>query len=221
MIDTGRKMEFINLNSLRENDLKLYPQSEIIKVIKALEDYFTSVSDESLVDATESFDTYCAFVKIIEERVNSDKTLELSNSSKTRLLNRIKAINERIGTFSKINSFIRSRFDKLTQDTAQTQKEMEGLLSGALAEFKNEELRIEEELKNSEHNILTHVLTLLGVFSAIIVTIMSVVITSSSWLNSAGGDGGNDSFCCTYRYSCYRNYCYAYINISVIWAKKC
>ena len=38
-----------------------------------------------------------------------------------------------------------------------------------------------------EHNTLSHVLSLMGVFSAVITLIMSVVLTSTAWLNNANG----------------------------------
>lgn len=47
--------------------------------------------------------------------------------------------------------------------------------------------KAEKKLDDSEHNMLTHVLTLMGVFSAVITIIMSVVITSTAWLNNADG----------------------------------
>jgi len=43
-----------------------------------------------------------------------------------------------------------------------------------------------KKIEDSEHTILTHVLTLLGVFSAIITIVMSIAITSNAWLNGAG-----------------------------------
>ena len=49
--------------------------------------------------------------------------------------------------------------------------------------------KVQGHLDNSEHTILSHVLTLMGVFTAVTTIIMSVVITSSSWLNN--GDGAS------------------------------
>lgn len=42
-----------------------------------------------------------------------------------------------------------------------------------------------EEIRGEEGKILSHVLTLMGVFTAVITVILSVASTSSSWLNSA------------------------------------
>ena len=42
-----------------------------------------------------------------------------------------------------------------------------------------------EEIQGAEGKIVSHVLTLMGVFSAVITIILSIVVTSSSWLNSA------------------------------------
>ncbi len=42
-----------------------------------------------------------------------------------------------------------------------------------------------EEIQGAEGKIVSHVLTLMGVFSAVITIILSMVVTSSSWLNNA------------------------------------
>lgn len=42
-----------------------------------------------------------------------------------------------------------------------------------------------EEMHSTEGKIVSHVLTLMGVFSAVITIILSIVVTSSSWLNNA------------------------------------
>lgn len=42
-----------------------------------------------------------------------------------------------------------------------------------------------EEIQGTEGKIVSHVLTLMGVFSAVITIILSIVVTSSSWLNNA------------------------------------
>lgn len=42
-----------------------------------------------------------------------------------------------------------------------------------------------EEIQSAEGKIVSHVLTLMGVFSAVITIILSIVVTSSSWLNNA------------------------------------
>lgn len=47
--------------------------------------------------------------------------------------------------------------------------------------------RTKGKLDNIEHDMLTHVLTLMGVFSAVITIVMSVIITSTAWLNNADG----------------------------------
>ena len=44
-----------------------------------------------------------------------------------------------------------------------------------------------EKASELEHTTLTHVLSLMGIFSAVITIIMSVVLTSTSWLNNAEG----------------------------------
>ena len=58
---------------------------------------------------------------------------------------------------------------------------------GALVKAEEALVKAEEKLNNIEHDMLTHVLTLMGVFSAVITIFMSLVITSTAWLNNADG----------------------------------
>lgn len=51
-----------------------------------------------------------------------------------------------------------------------------------------------EEIQGAEGKIVSHVLTLMGVFSAVITIILSIVVTSSSWLNSANNSSAIVAF---------------------------
>lgn len=44
-----------------------------------------------------------------------------------------------------------------------------------------------EEIQGAEGKIVSHVLSLMGIFTAVIAIILSVVVTSSTWLNNASG----------------------------------
>ena len=85
----------------------------------------------------------------------------------------------------------KARID-LSLENAQTRvteslKHNEGLTKNLVKQVQKKLQKAEKKLDDSEHNMLTHVLTLMGVFTAVITIIMSVVITSSSWLNNADG----------------------------------
>lgn len=54
-----------------------------------------------------------------------------------------------------------------------------------LDKVKNDFVTAKKELDTEEHRILTHVLTLLGVFTAIITIILTAVSASTSWLNKS------------------------------------
>lgn len=75
----------------------------------------------------------------------------------------------------------------LHKELEENKLEIDKSLTDAQSKVNNQLISAKNELQDSEHNVLTHVLTLMGVFSAVITIVMSVVITSSSWLNNADG----------------------------------
>ncbi len=88
----------------------------------------------------------------------------------------------------------RSNIDKVVTDTQNNLKKMSEdtvqKINNHLIESENRfEQKLSEGIQNAtnkiEPQLMTTVLTLMGVFSAVITIVMSVVITSSSWLNNA------------------------------------
>ncbi len=82
---------------------------------------------------------------------------------------------------------VEKEIEKNKQSLLETQEKI-------IKELKNTEndisKKIEEEKKevsSLERNTLSHVLSLMGIFSAVIVIIMSVILTATSWLNNADG----------------------------------
>lgn len=80
---------------------------------------------------------------------------------------------------------LESRITELQKELAKEEKQINKSLSTAKKTVNRELHKAIEEMHDSEHNYLTHVLTLMGIFSAVITVIMSLVITASSWLNNA------------------------------------
>lgn len=50
-----------------------------------------------------------------------------------------------------------------------------------------QEQKTKDEISKVEHTTLSHVLSIMGIFTAVIVVIMSLILTATSWLNNADG----------------------------------
>lgn len=80
----------------------------------------------------------------------------------------------------KLKSFIESS-EKSNKQMRAEEKELRGFLEELASQVET----TTNYMEDAEHTILTHVLTLVGVFSAIITVILSMATTSSTWLNNA------------------------------------
>ena len=185
------------LHELTEGYLKSCPYIEIQDVLDKLNN--VSINQGDLVIATETFDTYLEFLQIIKKRILNDPSLDIPKHKINGTIRFVDNIIGKLRHYADLISFIRSNQEKIhsyasdmKDETAKSLEQTNERIMHNMNELANDVSSNIKEAKDkfdeSEHNILTHVLTLLGVFSAIIITIMSVVITSSSWLNSADGN---------------------------------
>lgn len=193
-----------DLDKLKISELWKFDYKDTMRVIEALE---RSVLESCVnkVKTIDNFDDYIQMLYVIVHRMsNGDFDVDLNTEKKKEnfreqtkriffnlsvigyvnsasmsiekfVNNEISSINENVNTIkSDLNSQkleIAKQIDKQKEDV---QKEVNG--------FIEEE---KKELANVEHNTLTHVLSLMGIFSAVITMIMSAVLTSSAWLNNA------------------------------------
>lgn len=91
---------------------------------------------------------------------------------------------------------LENAYSKLTEDYDKKKENLESQITN-IQETTSEELgkqtksiaetaaKTLKEIQGAEGKIVSHVLTLMGVFSAVITIILSIVVTSSSWLNNA------------------------------------
>ena len=184
-----------NLDELKEKDVRALDYNETLDLIDILEN--NPLSQSGLIAATEKYETYISFINIIKERVENNSFCELkTKKSKTEIINRLNQIKDKMSYFIGLVNVMRSNLLQIETQLKLSQQEINTKVEESQAilkqEVDNTVTQVQDKVKEaenkldvSEHNILTHVLTLLGVFSAIIITIMSVVITSSSWLNNA------------------------------------
>lgn len=204
-----------SLKNIKDEDIKSYEFSEIKKVVSELEtvkplDYDTIESIEYLRD-------YCETIRTILERIDHNEFPELigpeNEKKRSAILNRLKKLSSsfafvvnldsfyqrRLGTFSEdINDKIQqvqdesSLVQKNAHDTISAyqekiKKEIDKHRDDVKKDLENSQTAILGKIASSEHESLTNMITLMGVFSAIITIIMSLVLTSSSWLNNADG----------------------------------
>jgi len=186
------------LKKLKENDLRRFSYTKTMDVVETLESL--NLIDISGIAAHEEIETYISLTAIIKNRVDHDELQKqpklLNRKSKDRdkdkdiLRNRLINIlanlrfaynfvrlNSRIDTVEKISDNIqgiREDFNNLQKDYEDKKKTVDNIID-----------KHREELNSSERAIMSHVLSIMGVFSAVITLIMSLVITTSSWLNNA------------------------------------
>lgn len=157
------------------------------KIEQLIENNETKISDfENLIKLIieeKYFDKYCDFnSNLLDIKENYESSI--SNDSKLSSIIKTKQI-QQIQKFcedenSKFNKFIFSfHILKMCCD----------LKKNIAVQSTNAEKQ-SEILKDTEHNILTHVLTLLGVFTTIITIIITTISTTASWLNNSN----NSSF---------------------------
>lgn len=186
----------IDLSKLKEYELRTYSYEDTLKVVDELEQL--SASRFSGIPAIETSETYYAFALLINNRVENGEfpelapkhkknekaglehrlTVMISNLKYTlelgKLNSRLKAVDEEKAALNDKILLVEQRVAETVDDYTAKKKE---IISNVNA--------FEHRMDNSEHEILAHVLTLMGIFSAIITIILSVIITSSSWINNA------------------------------------
>lgn len=175
----------IELDNIRTKDLIQGSYDDVLNIIEALEK--VNPFHYSGISAIEKMETYRSYAYILKERISNNEFRELIGNDRRReknaLVTKLSVIIESFSSSLRINGILAEQEMQITQTI---KKATEGFLS----EKDNIEKLIEKteaDLDDSEHRILAHVLSLMGIFSAIITLIMSMVITSSSWLNNADG----------------------------------
>lgn len=179
----------MDLRTLREKDIRTYSWGETLQVIQSLQKI--DPLKFSKVYAMEESGNYIRFSSIIIERIENNDFDELNQgdqSQKDSFVGMLKKLMSDLNLSSSINRFVENKTVKMGELIGEQVKKQKEEIDLKVEEEKSkiEDLsRQIEKISDTEHNILSHVLTLMGIFSAVTTIIMSVVITSSSWLNSA------------------------------------
>ncbi len=194
-------MTLNELNLISEKDFLTFPLNKTKDVLNLLHSMqWLDVADSNL---KENHSFYGKLLDIIRFRIdyNDFDEIKTDDVQKNYLLLRVVQLYARITQYrSMVLKRDVERDIKQLVDNAQTnitnvqtniKKAEKNIASYIGKRYKSFEKTIDEESKKAidkiEPQLMSTVLTLMGVFSAIITIIMSVVITSTSWLNNATG----------------------------------
>lgn len=189
----------IDLSKLKENELKKYSYEDTVKVIDELERI--SISRFSGIKAIETIEQYISFASIISCRIKEN---EFFNSSSEREINSKNILERRVETiltnlqYAFYLAILSNRVNEVENVRAQAKK-LETKITNIEKDYSDKEKKIDQFINNCdqilrkykkridefESKILSHVLSIMGVFSAIITIILSLITTTSSWINNS------------------------------------
>lgn len=195
----------IDLHNLDPEELWKYNYKQTLAVVLAIEKklFNTTVGAES-IEAVINFLEYVSIITLrIEEydfpEISKEITAKNAEAKNSRQwlqlrLNMIflscKSFLDNTRVVEDYNAKevkLEAAITDLQNELVEKKKEIDNSLTEAQQKVNKKLTEAENKMQDSEHNILTHVLTLMGVFSAVITIIMSVVITATAWLNNADG----------------------------------
>lgn len=196
----------MDLSTLREKDIKTFPLDKTLEVVQSLK--AIEPLKLSKVEALEKIGDYRLYTSIILKRIENGEFEETNTEAKydnESLLAELKKLLDDFTFSFEINQFVKNQTsqikeqitsiikeverqkEKLNEELEKQKKEIEETVRTEKAKIEEQSQQVDKKISDTEHNILSHVLTLMGIFSAVTTIIMSVVITSSSWLNNADG----------------------------------
>ena len=180
------KEKIKELDDLRISELNLAKFEKIQEYVQTME--LILESDLNEIQVLESFPEYGAKAKRIIKRIDSgDFAKDLKRpTQRTAFRTRIRRIMLDMATIGKINNTSMVSESKRRYELDKMVK----VLNAHIDEAKNVMTEEKEDISQLEHTTLSHVLSLMGIFSAIITMVMSAVITSTSWLNNADNASG-------------------------------
>lgn len=179
-----------DLHYVTETFLKSCTYKELLNVFDLMEN--RSYDSISSIEMVEEYETYLSFCRIIIKRLKTKDSFDRNDKPEQNevkeLLERVSRFEKTISDFLFLCTIINSNYFKNLNDTSELSKAVqknEAILSKFINKSQDSINDVISRFSNSEHEILTHVLTLMGIFVGLITIIMSVVITSTSWLNNS------------------------------------
>lgn len=188
-----------DLDKLKISELWKFDYKDTLIVLDALEQSIIDLCSNP-VKTTDNFSDYIEFAEIIKKKVDNggfanslkNENEKQSFSSRVRRtltdLAIVGHINSVSSTIEKVvmaeERIITENLENVKSDFKKHRSEI-SKQKKAVGELKKTVEAEKAEISNIEHNTLAHVLSLMGIFSAVITMIMSAVLTSSAWLNNA------------------------------------
>ena len=164
-----------DLSKLRGSEIKDFSYADTVKLVEALEK--TVYDANSITNMTETLDSLLGYTNDIIEKIENNAFPDpITSEQKTNLKFRVEQVQLNFSLLAKVNVSVKEQIDAGVNEVIKMKLEMQKA-------GKKEK----EDISQLEHTTLSHVLSIMGIFSAVITLIISVVVTSSSWLNNADG----------------------------------
>lgn len=172
----------IDLSKIKQRDVINCEFAKAKEIVEALEQI--KPFKYKSIDAVEELEGYLSNALIIKGRIlNGDFKSDCKEKEKKDLIQKLDYIIDHFNSALEINITLINQSAQVIEWIADAKSR----LDKQKRDIDEKAQEVQEQIDDSEHTILSHVLTLMGIFTAIITLIISVVITSSSWLNSAHG----------------------------------
>lgn len=172
----------IDLSKIKQRDVINCEFAKAKEIVEALEQI--KPFKYKSIDAVEELEEYLSYALIIKGRIlNGDFKSNCKEKEKKDLIQKLDYIIDHFNSALEINITLINQSAQVIEWIADAKSQ----LDKQKKDIDNKAQEVQEQIDDSEHTILSHVLTLMGIFTAIITIVISVVITSSSWLNSANG----------------------------------
>ena len=170
----------IDLSKVKQRDIINCQYTKAKEFVEALEQI--KPFKYKSIEAVEELEGYLSNALIIKFRIlNGDFKSDCKEKEKKDLIQKLDYIIDHFNSALEINVTLINQSAQVIEWIEDAKKQ----LGEQKTEIEKKAKLVQEQIDNSEHTILSHVLTLMGIFSAIITIILSVIITSSSWINNA------------------------------------
>lgn len=172
--------EIEDVNNLGESDLYRCTVEDAYAIIRILNQLnWSDIDSQQLID---NFGFYVNILDIFDYRISQNTFESLSDNQTEKEHFSLMILRLRMD----ISQY---RIKYLVNDMkVEANAEIHNTLKKSQDDFdKRLSKQIEQATNNIQPKLISTVLTVMGVFSAIITTIISVVTTTSSWLNNADG----------------------------------
>lgn len=209
-------MNIKNINSIGESSFYSYSVEDTLAVLDVLEAQdWTNIQDKTLeenssfctrlldivddrihkndykelLDNDEEKNHVLLQVLRVRTNISQYRLLWLRNDVEKSVVEKVKSANEKFEqTENNINETVQTAQEAIQKRRNDVERDINEHLAQSQQSFEEQiNIKIKAATDSIEPQLITTTLTLMGVFSAIITIIMSVVITSSSWLNNADG----------------------------------